>query len=75
LEEDGVSPALLRKIKAFPDHHPLPAGLEGRVKTPDQVLDQVRNDLKALDPILEENQGDHGEAMAIKPMFLNEDYR
>lgn len=34
LEEEGVSPALLRDIQAFRDRHPLPEELRGRVPAP-----------------------------------------
>ncbi|WP_442950829.1 AAA family ATPase [Oscillibacter sp.] len=34
LEEEGISPALLRSVQAFQERHPLPEALRGRVPAP-----------------------------------------
>lgn len=48
---------------------------EGRAETPDQALELVKADLKALNSSVEVDQEEYDEVVAIKPMFLNEDYR
>ena len=47
---------------------------EGRAITPDEALEVVKADLKALNSSVEVSQEEHDEVVAIKAMFLNEDY-
>ena len=47
----------------------------GRAITPDEALEVVKADLKALNSGVEVSQEEHDEVVAIKAMFLNEDYR
>ena len=48
---------------------------EGRAVTADQALDAVKADLKALNSGVEVSREEHDEVAAVKPMFLNENYR
>lgn len=48
---------------------------EGRSASPEQALEAVKADLKALNSSVEVSQEEHDEVVAIKAMFLNEDYR
>lgn len=48
---------------------------EGRAETADQALEIVKQDLKALNSSVEVDQEEYDEVIAVKPMFLNEDYR
>lgn len=48
---------------------------EGRAENPDDALEIVKQDLKALNSSVEVDQEEHDEVVTIKPMFLNEDYR
>ena len=48
---------------------------EGRAATPDEALEAVKSGLKALNSSVEVSQEEHDEVVAIKAMFLNEDYR
>ena len=77
-----------RHIKAYPDF-PLPARYahpatltrmirvirEGRAGDVQQALDVVKTDLKALNADVQVEQEEYAEVMAIKPMFLIEDYK
>lgn len=47
----------------------------GRALTSQQALEAVKADLKALNSSVEVSQEEHDEVVAIKSMFLNEDYR
>lgn len=47
----------------------------GRAITSDEALEAVKADLKALNSNVEVSQEEHDEVVAIKAMFLNEDYR
>lgn len=47
----------------------------GRAVTAQQALETVKSDLKALNSGVEVSQEEHDEVVAIKAMFLNEDYR
>lgn len=47
----------------------------GRAVTAQQALETVKADLKALNSSVEVSQEEHDEVVAIKAMFLNEDYR
>lgn len=47
----------------------------GRAVTPEQALETVKADLKALNSGVEVSQEEHDEVVAVKAMFLNEDYR
>lgn len=46
-----------------------------RAVTPEQALESVKADLKALNSSVQVSQEEHDEVVAIKAMFLNEDYR
>ena len=48
---------------------------EGRATAPDEALEAVKSGLKALNASVEVSQEEHDEVVAIKAMFLNEDYR
>lgn len=47
----------------------------GRAVTPEEALETVKTDLKALNSSVEVSQEEHDEVVAVKAMFLNEDYR
>ena len=47
----------------------------GRAVTPEQALEAVKADLKPLNSSVEVSQEEHDEVVAVKAMFLNEDYR
>lgn len=47
----------------------------GWASTAEQALEVVKNGLKALNSSVEVSQEEHDEVVAIKAMFLNEDYR
>ena len=47
----------------------------GRAITSDEALEAVKAGLKALNSSVEVSQEEHDEVVAIKAMFLNEDYR
>ena len=47
----------------------------GRAATPEQALETVKADLKALNSSVQVSQEEHDEVVAVKAMFLNEDYR
>ena len=46
-----------------------------RAVTPEQALEAVKADLKPLNSSVEVSQEEHDEVVAVKAMFLNEDYR
>lgn len=48
---------------------------EGRAQTAPEALVQVKEDLKALTADVQVEQEEHDEVVAIKPMFLLQDYR
>ena len=48
---------------------------EGRAQTAAEALAQVKEDLKALTADVQVEQEEHDEVVAIKPMFLLQDYR
>lgn len=48
---------------------------EGRAEKPEDALEVVKRDLKALNSSVEVDQEEYDEVVAIKPMFLNEDYQ
>ena len=48
---------------------------EGRADTPEQALETVKADLKALNSSVQVSQEEHDEVVAVKAMFLNEGYR
>ena len=48
---------------------------EGRAQTAPEALAQVKEDLKALTADVQVEQEEHDEVVAIKPMFLLQDYR
>lgn len=80
--------ALERYIHSYPEF-PLPARYahpvtltrmirvirEDRAKTAGEALEVVKADLKALNADVKVDQAEYDEVMAIKPMFLIEDYR
>ena len=47
----------------------------GRAATAEQALEVVKKDLRALNSSVEVDQEEYDEVVAIKAMFLNEDYR
>ena len=47
----------------------------GRAITSDEALEAVKAGLKALNSSVEVSQEEHDEVVAVKAMFLNEDYR
>lgn len=47
----------------------------GRAATPEQALEAVKADLKTLNASVQVSQEEHDEVVAVKAMFLNEDYR
>ena len=47
----------------------------GRAATPEQALETVKADLKALNSSVQVSQEEHDEVVAVKAMFLNEGYR
>lgn len=47
----------------------------GQAESPEQALEVVKQDLKALNSSVEVDQEEYDEVVAIKPMFLNEDYQ
>ena len=48
---------------------------EGRAQTAAEALEQVKTDLKALTADVQVEQEEHDEVVAIKPMFLLQDYQ
>lgn len=48
---------------------------EGRAESPEQALEVVKRDLKALNSSVEVDQEEYDEVVTVKPMFLIEDYR
>lgn len=48
---------------------------EGRAESPEQALEVVKRDLKALNSSVEVDQEEYDEVVTVKPMFLVEDYR
>lgn len=48
---------------------------EGRAARPAEALEMVKQDLKALNSSVEVSQEEYDEIVAVKPLFLNEDYR
>ena len=48
---------------------------EGRAESPEQALEVVKQDLKALNSSVEVDQEEYDEVVTVKPMFLIEDYR
>lgn len=48
---------------------------EGRAVTLQEALETVKADLKALNSSVEVSQEEHDEVAAVKPLFLNEDYK
>ncbi len=48
---------------------------EGRAQTAAEALEQVKTDLKALTADVQVEQEEHDEVVAIKPMFLLQDYK
>lgn len=80
--------AVARYIRSYPAF-PLPACYahpvtltrmirvirEDRAKTAQEALEVVKADLKALNADVKVEQDEYDEVMAIKPMFLVEDYR
>ena len=48
---------------------------QGRAAWPGEALEVVKNDLKALNADVKVDQEEYDEVVAIKAMFLNEDYR
>lgn len=48
---------------------------EGRTESVEEALEVVKADLKALNSSVEVDQEEYDEVVAIKPMFLNEDYQ
>ena len=60
-------PAVLRRMRRALE--------EGRAESPEGALEVVKRDLKALNSSVEVDQEEYDEVMAIKPMFLNEDYQ
>lgn len=80
--------ASARYIRSYPDF-PLPARYahpvtltrmirvieDGRAETAAEALETVKADLRALNADVQVEQEEYEEVMAIKPMFLVEDYR
>lgn len=80
--------AVARHIKAYPDF-PVPARYahpatltrmirvirDARAENAQQALEVVKKELKALNADVQVEQEEYDEIMAIKPMFLVEDYR
>lgn len=60
-------PAVLRRMRRAVE--------EGRAETLPEALEAVKSDLKALNSSVEVDQEEYDEVVAIKPMFLNEDYQ
>ena len=60
-------PAVLRRMEGAIE--------EGRAEEVPQALEVIKKDLKALNSDVEVDQEEYDEVVAIKPMFLNEDYR
>ena len=60
-------PAVLRRMRRAVE--------EGRAERLEDALEAVKQDLKALNSSVEVEQEEYDEVVAIKPMFLNEDYR
>ena len=48
---------------------------DGRADTAEQALEVVKSDLKALNASVQVSQEEYDEVTAIKPMFLNAEYR
>lgn len=48
---------------------------EGRADSPEQALEVVKQDLKALNSSVEVDQEEYDEIVTVKPMFLIEDYQ
>ena len=48
---------------------------EGRAIRPAEALEAVKNDLKTLNSSVEVDQEEYDEVVAVKPMFLNENYQ
>ena len=48
---------------------------DGRAVWPADALDVVKQDLKALNSSVEVDQEEYDEVVAIKALFLNEDYQ
>ena len=60
-------PAVLRRMEGAIE--------EGRAEEVPQALEVIKKDLKALNSDVEVDQEEYDEVVAIKHMFLNEDYR
>lgn len=60
-------PAVLRRMRRVLE--------EGRAERSEDALEVVKQDLKALNSSVEVDQEEYDEVVAIKPMFLNEDYQ
>lgn len=71
-KEENVSLALLQEVRAFRQANPLAEQLRPRI--PD-ALEAVKQDLKALNAGVEVDQQEYDEVVAVKALFLNEDYR
>ena len=54
---------------------PMSAQAEKTVRTLDQALDVVKDDLRALNADVEVSQEEYDEVVAIKPLFLNAEYQ
>ena len=48
---------------------------EGRAQTCAQALDAVKEELKTLNRDVQVEQDEYDEVVAVKPLFLNENYR
>lgn len=49
--------------------------MEGRAECADNALEVLKEDLRALNSDVQVEQEEYEEVVAIKAMFLNEDYR
>ncbi len=67
LQSRYAHPIVLRRMRRCVE--------EGRADTSEQALETVKADLKALNSSVQVSQEEHDEVVAVKAMFLNEDYR
>ena len=86
---ENAKNAMVDYLRGYPGQFPLPpryahpivltrmirAIEQGRATWADDALDVVKADLKALNADVKVSQEEYDEVIAIKAMFLNEDYR
>lgn len=72
---EGTFPVPARYAHAFTLARMIRVVREGRAQNAAEALEQLKTDLKALNADVTVEQEEYDEVVAIKPMFLVEDYR